>query len=142
MSIGKVVAPLLPKEPEEAAEFLRKLAEEHRIPLYAHVRGVPMVAHLGWPAELILDVYEITKDVAAAESVASRGINTLDLPFQIEEALARGGFDTVGELLEAPDEELLALDGIKSGRLAAIRRKLKREGFATPIKIKAPPKVE
>lgn len=68
------------------------------------------------PAESDID------EVADDDSFDSTPITSLNLNGRIEAALLAAGFDVAGELNDASDEQLLAIEGIGAAALSTIRK--------------------
>lgn len=77
------------------------------------------------------------KSVEEQEAVASKqspvapdvAIEELDLPSRVAGALKEAGLETVADLLEKDDAELLAIRGFGAKSLEAVRASLKDKGF-------------
>ena len=73
------------------------------------------------------DLYEVLLDVAPEKKVGTwTPIANLDLSKDVEAALLAGFLEFVEEVNAAPDEQLLALDGIGPAKLKEIRTAVAR----------------
>lgn len=71
-----------------------------------------------------------TSPLSKAEAQLDRGIEALELPTTVVQALQNGGVHTIRELISRTDAELLEIPRLGKSALAAIKKALDREGLA------------
>lgn len=92
-------------------------------------------------ANSFLQIYEpkasLSTDMKAAPSdipntVSELTIDELDLPTRIYNSLRNGGIETVGQLLQTPKKDLVAMRNMGGKSLAVIEEKLQEKGISLP----------
>lgn len=72
---------------------------------------------------------------AISDEILKMRIEEFDIPTRIVNALAKGGIETIGQLLGTPKEELMKVKNLGSKSLEIVADKLKEKGIALSITI-------
>lgn len=79
------------------------------------------------------DSYEFAMETPSqAEGVLAQSVETLDLPIRPANCLRKMGVQTIGELLETPESDLLKIRNFGEKSLREIREKLEQLGLELP----------
>lgn len=79
------------------------------------------------------DSYEFSRETPSqAEGVLAQSVETLDLPIRPANCLRKMGVQTIGELLDTPESELLKIRNFGEKSLREIREKLEQLGLELP----------
>lgn len=77
---------------------------------------------------------EVTEEKVVTPSVSDEvlkmRLEELDIPTRIANALARGGIETVNQLMEAPREDLMKIKNLGAKSLSIVEEKLKERGVS------------
>ena len=78
---------------------------------------------------------EETKTIApsVSDEIVKMRIEELDIPTRIVNALSNGGIETIGQLLSAPNAELMKIKNLGAKSLSIIAEKLKEEGVTLTV---------
>jgi DNA-directed RNA polymerase subunit alpha len=77
---------------------------------------------------------EVTQTtVAVSDETLKMRIEEFDIPTRIVNALAKGGIETIGQLMSAPKEELMKVKNLGSKSLEVVAEKLKEKGVTLSI---------
>lgn len=77
--------------------------------------------------------YEFARETPSqAEGVLAQSVETLDLPIRPANCLRKMGIQTIGELLDTPESELLKIRNFGEKSLREIREKLEQLGLELP----------
>lgn len=74
-----------------------------------------------------------TKSQALSDEVLKMRIEEFDIPTRIVNALAKGGIETIGQLLNTPKEELMKVKNLGSKSLEVVIDKLKEKGVTISL---------
>jgi DNA-directed RNA polymerase subunit alpha len=70
---------------------------------------------------------------AVSDEVLKMRIEELDIPTRIVNALSNGGIETIGQLLGAPNADLMKIKNLGIKSLGIVEEKLKEKGVALSI---------
>lgn len=70
---------------------------------------------------------------AVSDEILKMRIEELDIPTRIVNALAKGGIETIGQLLGTPRAELLKIKNLGGKSLAIVEEKLREKGVALTV---------
>lgn len=70
---------------------------------------------------------------AISDEILKMRIEEFDIPTRIVNALAKGGIETIGQLLGTPKEELMKVKNLGSKSLEVVAEKLKEKGISLAI---------
>ncbi len=74
-----------------------------------------------------------TASVAISDETLKMRIEEFDIPTRIVNALAKGGIETIGQLMTAPKEDLMKVKNLGSKSLEVVAEKLKEKGVVLSI---------
>lgn len=74
-----------------------------------------------------------TQTVAISDETLRMRIEEFDIPTRIVNALAKGGMETIGQLLGTPKEELMKVKNLGGKSLEVVADKLKEKGITLNI---------
>lgn len=72
-------------------------------------------------------------EIKISDELLKTRIEELDIPTRIVNALANGGIETVGKLLETPRSEMMKIKNLGVKSLTVVEAKLKEKGIDTPL---------
>lgn len=81
------------------------------------------------PQEIIEPKAEDESSQSVSDEVLKMRIEEFDIPTRIVNALAKGGIETIGQLLDTPKEDLMKVKNLGSKSLDVVMDKLKEKGI-------------
>ena len=98
--------------------------------------GQLLAEHL--PIITALEAFELPAQTTRNEGILARGVDDLELGGRIENMLRNAGVDTVRDLVEKDEDELLTVPGFGKKALAEVREKLEARGLSLGMRFDLP----
>jgi len=93
---------------------------------------ISYLAQMVEPKEKAAEEAASEKTVVSNELLKMR-IEELDIPTRVVNALARGGIETIGQLIGTPRADLLKIKNVGTKSLAVVEEKIREKGAALPM---------